>query len=131
MSIVFTYTALCVNFVVLLMRPEESNVHHAVRVVDPRHQSVFYSPAVGLRRLCHGPIPSVPTINDAIKRSLANPDLVIYKLKNTTLQIFIHVGADFLLPFLWLMFSGCSDYFVGERHTIVQACKKRYFVGRQ
>jgi hypothetical protein len=46
---------------------------------------------------------NVPAINDAIKHTLANPELAIYKLKNTTYK-YSFMLVPISLPFLWLMF---------------------------
>jgi hypothetical protein len=46
---------------------------------------------------------NVPAINDAIKHALDNPELAIYKLKNTTYK-YSFMLVPISLPFLWLMF---------------------------
>jgi hypothetical protein len=44
-----------------------------------------------------------PAVEEAIKHSLANPELAIYKLKNTTYK-YSFLLVPISLPFLWLMF---------------------------
>jgi hypothetical protein len=46
---------------------------------------------------------SVPAIDEAIQHALANPELALYKLKNTTYK-YSFMLVPISLPFLWLMF---------------------------
>jgi hypothetical protein len=46
---------------------------------------------------------SIPALDTAIKHALDNPDLALYKLKNTTYK-FSFMLVPISLPFLWLMF---------------------------
>ncbi len=46
---------------------------------------------------------SIPAIDEAIQHAVANPELAIYKLKNTTYK-YSFMLVPISLPFLWLMF---------------------------
>ena len=46
---------------------------------------------------------SIPAVDAAVKHALENPDLALYKLKNTTYK-FSFMLVPISLPFLWLMF---------------------------
>lgn len=46
---------------------------------------------------------SVPAFDEAVRHALANPELTLYKLKNTTYK-YSFLLVPISLPFLWLMF---------------------------
>ena len=60
-------------------------------------------------RLVHAEVDTdIPAVNDVIRRALANPELALYKLKNTAYK-YSFALVPLSLPFLWLLLCWRRD----------------------